>query len=138
MGSNLYRHTLDDKARLSIPIYFRNMLGDSFTITKGIREKCLYLFSLSEWEKLKEKFKAQKLMDDKARRFERFFVGGSCDCTIDKQGRINIPIELRDYAQIKKDVVITGLTSRIEIWDSENWRIEVESFDPDTDMVIDI
>jgi MraZ protein len=115
------------------------MVGDSIALTKGIREKCLFLFSISEWEKIKESIKSSaKLTDPNARRFERHLVGSSFEGTLDKQGRIVLPNELREYANITKDVVITALTSRIEIWDSASWDEEMSFFDPDAGVTIDI
>jgi MraZ protein len=122
-----------------VPASFRAMIGDSVALTKGLHERCLFLFSVSEWETVKAAIRSSaKLTDPKARRFERHFVGSAYEGSVDKLGRIIVPQELRDYANIKKDVVVTALTSRIEIWDSASWDEEMEQFDPDADMVIDI
>ena len=115
-----YRHTIDDKSRISIPAKFRNILGSSFVMSKGL-DKCLFIFPSNEWTKLEDKIKTLPLTDKNARSFSRFLLGGASECDPDKQGRTIIPGNLREYADLKKDVVIIGLSTRIEIWDTKTW-----------------
>ncbi len=117
-----YRHTIDDKGRVSIPVKFRNELGNVFVISKGIGENCLFVFTLLEWRRLEEKIRKLPLTDKKARRFARYLGGGASECEIDKQGRVILRQYLREYASLKKDVVLVGLTTRVEIWDVEVWN----------------
>ncbi len=117
-----YRHTLDPKGRVSIPAKFRNELGDVFVISKGIGEKCLFIFTVGEWQKIENKIRNLPLSDRNARQFTRYFVGGASECEIDKQGRVMIPPYLREYASLKKDVVVIGATTRVEIWDADLWN----------------
>lgn len=117
-----YRHTIDDKGRVSIPVKFRNELGNIFVISKGIGENCLFVFTLLEWRRLEEKIRKLPLTDKKARRFSRYLIGGASECEIDKQGRVILPQYLREYASLKKDVVLVGLTTRVEIWDIDLWN----------------
>lgn len=117
-----YRHTIDDKGRVSIPVKFRNELGNIFVISKGIGEDCLFVFTLLEWRRLEEKIRKLPLTDKKARRFSRYLIGGASECEIDKQGRVILPQYLREYASLKKDVVLVGLTTRVEIWDIDLWN----------------
>lgn len=117
-----YRHTVDDKGRVSIPVKFRNELGNVFVVSKGIGENCLFIFTLLEWRRLEEKIRKLPLTDKKARRFSRYLVGGASECEIDKQGRVILPQYLREYASLKKDVVLVGLTTRVEIWDVDLWN----------------
>lgn len=105
-----------------MPSKFRGELGASFVMTKGI-DKCLFVFPMNEWQKLEEKIKSLPLTDRNARKAMRYFLGGAAECGPDKQGRINIPLPLREYAGLKKDVVIMGLSTRIEIWDSDEWAM---------------
>ncbi|MFA0815642.1 MAG: division/cell wall cluster transcriptional repressor MraZ [Anaerofustis sp.] len=116
-----YRHAIDEKGRVSIPVKFRNDLGNVFVISKGIGEDCLFVFTLLEWRRLEEKIRKLPLTDKKARRFSRYLVGGATECEVDKQGRAMIPQYLRDYAGLKKEVVLVGLTTRVEIWDAQQW-----------------
>ncbi len=115
-----YRHNVDTKGRVSVPSKFRGDLGQSFVITKGL-DNCLFMYSKQEWETFENKLKELPLTNNDARSFMRFFFAGAAECEVDKQGRINIPQVLRDYAGIKKDVVIVGVSTRAEIWDSSNW-----------------
>lgn len=115
-----YRHNVDVKGRVSVPSKFREDLGQSFVVTKGL-DNCLFIYSKQEWETFENKLKQLPLTNQDARSFIRFFFAGATECEVDKQGRINIPQNLRDYASIKKDVVIVGVATRAEIWDSEAW-----------------
>ena len=115
-----YRHNVDVKGRVSVPSKFRDDLGQSFVVTKGL-DNCLFMYSKAEWETFEEKLKQLPLTNADARTFIRFFFAGATEVEVDKQGRINIPQVLRDYAGIKKDVVIAGVATRAEIWDSDTW-----------------
>ena len=115
-----YRHNVDTKGRVSVPSKFRADLGQSFVVTKGL-DNCLFVYSKKEWETFENKLKEPPLTHNDARSFMRFFFAGATECEVDKQGRINIPQVLREYAGIKKDVVIVGVSTRAEIWDSSNW-----------------
>lgn len=115
-----YRHNVDVKGRVSVPSKFRDDLGQSFVVTKGL-DNCLFMYSKTEWETFEEKLKQLPLTNADARTFIRFFFAGATEVEVDKQGRINIPQVLRDYAGIKKDVVIAGVATRAEIWDSDAW-----------------
>ncbi|MBO5476559.1 MAG: division/cell wall cluster transcriptional repressor MraZ [Clostridia bacterium] len=116
-----YRHNVDVKGRVSVPSKFRGDLGQTFVITKGL-DNCLFMYSKQEWETFELKLKELPLTNQDARSFVRFFFAGAAECEVDKQGRINIPQNLREYANIQKDVVIVGVATRAEIWDSENWN----------------
>lgn len=115
-----YRHNVDTKGRVSVPSKFRGDLGLSFVVTKGL-DNCLYLYSKDEWVKFEDKLKQLPITNQDARSFVRFFFAGAAECEVDKQGRINIPQNLREYANIQKDVVIVGVSTRVEIWSSDNW-----------------
>lgn len=115
-----YNHTIDTKGRLIIPSKFRDQLGGQFVVTKGL-DGCLFVYSNEEWQRIEEKFREIPLTTKDARKFSRFFFAGAADCEVDKQGRILIPSNLREYAGIDKDVVSVGVLSRVEIWSKERW-----------------
>ena len=129
-----YRHNVDVKGRVSVPSKFRGDLGQSFIVTKGL-DNCLFMYSKSEWETFENKLKALPLTNNDARSFMRFFFAGATECEVDKQGRINIPQLLREYAGIKKDVVIVGVSTRAEIWDREKWKKYTNLEDMDVDDI---
>ena len=115
-----YSHNLDAKGRVSVPAKFREDLGHTFIVTKGL-DNCLFAYSKEEWKTFEEKLKNLPLTNMNARNFIRFFFSGATECEIDKQGRINIPQNLREYASLSKDVYIIGVSTRVEIWDKEKW-----------------
>lgn len=116
-----YSHTIDTKARLIIPSKFREELGETFVVTKGL-DGCLFVFSDEEWKAFEIKLKSLPLTNKNARQFARFFVAGATPCELDKQGRILLPATLREFAGLEKDVVLTGMLNRIEIWSKEKWN----------------
>jgi len=115
-----YQHSVDAKGRLIVPSKFRDGLGESFVVTKGL-DKCLFAYAKEEWKVFEDKLKQLPLTNVGARRFVRFFFAGAIECEMDNQGRIMIPANLREYAELKKDVVSIGVNNRIEIWNRENW-----------------
>jgi len=116
-----YQHTLDPKNRVIMPSKFREKLGDSFVMTKGL-DNCLFIYSSTEWSIVEDKLKALPMTNKDARAFVRFFFAGACECELDKQGRIVMPTNLKEYARIDKELVIIGVSTRIEIWSREEWN----------------
>lgn len=116
-----YQHSLDVKNRVSIPAKFREELGDSFIATRGL-DRCIFIYSLAEWEKFDAKLKTLNMTNKDAREFSRMFYANACECEVDKQGRIVIPNNLRSIAKIEKDVMITGVSDRVEIWSLTEWE----------------
>ena len=116
-----YSHTIDTKGRLIIPSKFREELGETFVVTKGL-DGCLFVFSDEEWKAFEIKLKSLPLTNKNARQFARFFVAGATPCELDKQGRILVPATLREFAGLEKDVVLTGMLNRIEIWSKDKWN----------------
>ncbi|AIF43852.1 MULTISPECIES: division/cell wall cluster transcriptional repressor MraZ [Virgibacillus] len=116
-----YQHNIDTKGRIIVPAKFRDDLGDRFVVTRGL-DKCLFAYPMNEWKILEEKLKKLPLTKKDARAFTRFFFSGAIECEVDKQGRINIPQPLRNYAVLEKECVVIGVSNRIEFWASENWE----------------
>jgi MraZ protein len=115
-----YNHTMDGKGRVTMPVKFREELGEIFYVTKGFDE-CLFVYTEDEWEKFRFKLESNKLTKKDARRIQRFFIASANECNLDKQGRVLVSSPLREYASIKKDVVIIGVSNRVEIWSKEKW-----------------
>ncbi|MCI5623990.1 MULTISPECIES: division/cell wall cluster transcriptional repressor MraZ [Anaerostipes] len=116
-----YNHTIDSKGRLIIPSKFRETLGQEFVITKGL-DGCLFVFPIKEWKAFEEKLRSLPLINKDARKFSRFFLAGASTCELDKQGRILVPGTLREFAGMNKEVVLTGMLDRIEIWSKDKWN----------------
>ena len=116
-----YNHTIDAKGRLIVPSKFREQLGNEFVVTKGL-DGCVFVYSNEEWKHIEEKFREIPLTTKDARKFSRFFFAGAASCEVDKQGRILLPANLREYAGIEKEVVSVGVLSRVEIWSKDRWQ----------------
>ena len=127
-----YRHSLDVKGRIILPAKFRDGLGDKFVLTKGL-DGCLFAYSKEEWANFEEKIKSLPLTNKDARAFVRFFFAGAVECEIDKQGRTLIPPMLREYAGLSKDIVIIGVSNRVEIWSQDKWDSYSEAEDLEAD-----
>ena len=123
-----YNHTIDAKNRLIIPSKFRETLGEEFVVTKGL-DGCLFVYDHAEWAAFEQKLRNLPLTSREARTFVRFFLAGAAGVEEDKQGRILIPSVLREFADLKKDVVLIGVVSRIEIWSKERWEEEAAQGD---------
>ncbi|MBQ1597594.1 MAG: division/cell wall cluster transcriptional repressor MraZ [Lachnospiraceae bacterium] len=122
-----YSHTIDPKGRLIVPAKFREQLGSEFVLTKGL-DGCLYGYSYEEWHKFEEHFQNLGSMTSNVRKLTRFFFASACNLEIDKQGRVLIPANLREFAGLSKDVVLAGNLNRIEVWDKQKWD-EANTFD---------
>jgi MraZ protein len=116
-----YRHTIDDKGRLTLPARFRDGLGAEFYATKGF-ERCLFLYPAAEWEAFGARLRALPLSNEDARRLMRAFFSGATDCRVDAQGRVLLPAVLRDYAGLQREAVVVGAGSRAEVWEPEAWQ----------------
>lgn len=117
-----FQHSIDEKGRVIMPARFREQLGNSFIITRGL-DGCLFVYPLQEWEKLSDEVQNLPLAKKDARSFSRLLFSGAVEAECDKQGRVSIPNPLRDYARIQKEVVVIGVSARIEIWAAESWAI---------------
>lgn len=115
-----YQHSVDVKGRLIIPSKFRESLGETFVITRGL-DNCIFGYPMDEWRKLEEKLKELPMTKKDARAFARFFFSGATEVELDKQGRVNIPSTLVSYANLEKECIILGVSSRIEIWAKDAW-----------------
>lgn len=119
-----YIHSIDRKGRLILPAKFREIAKSNFIekffITRGL-DKCLFMFSEEEWKTQEGKFKAISFTKQQARTFNRLYFSGAIEAIPDKQGRILLPQYLRDFAGIKRDVMIVGVSNRVEVWAKDKW-----------------
>ncbi len=135
-----YHHTIDIKGRMIVPSKFREGLGETFVVTRGL-DQCLFVYPMSEWNIIEEKLKALPLTKKDARAFTRFFFSGATECEIDKQGRVNIATPLLQYAKLEKECVVIGVSNRIELWSKSIWENYVaeqeDSFEEIAENMID-
>jgi MraZ protein len=124
-----YQHTIDPKGRVIMPSKFREGLGERFIVTKGL-DNCLFAYSSEEWNNLETRLRTLPFTDKDVRAFIRFFFAGATECEVDKQGRILIPQNLREYAGLDKELYVIGVSTRVEVWEKVKW----ESYSGDENM----
>lgn len=115
-----YNHTIDAKKRLALPAKFRGELGAKVIVTKGV-ENCLVVYTEKEWEVMSVKLANLPVSQGEARSFTRHLLASAMEVELDKLGRVLIPDYLKEYGGFKKNVVICGLSNRLEVWDEEKW-----------------
>jgi len=130
-----YEHTIDAKKRLALPAKFRGELGDKIIITRGI-EGCLAVYTEAEWKIMSDKLTALTISQAEARSFSRMILAGAMEVSLDKLGRILVPDYLKEYAGLKKNVVVCGLSNRLEIWDSEKWEAYKQTAEKGVDEIV--
>jgi MraZ protein len=123
-----FEHSLDDKGRVAIPARFREELAKGIILTRGF-DRCLQAFPKPTWERLRERVSGLSLGNEESRQLRRLLFSGAADVDVDRQGRILIPQNLREYAGLGELVVLTGMDTFFEIWSNERWRQVIESLD---------
>lgn len=135
-----YKHNVDAKGRLIIPSKFREDLGERFIVTRGL-DGCLFGYPMAEWTTLESKLKQLPLAKKESRAFTRFLYSAATECSLDKQGRINLPNPLINHASLEKACYVIGVSDRIEIWSEERWdafsQRANESFEEIAEEMID-
>lgn len=116
-----YQHSVDSKRRLSLPAKFRKGLGKKVVVTRGF-DNCLVVYSESKWKMVMEELKKISSNRAEGRMFSRFILGGAVEIELDKLGRVLVPDYLKNYAGLKKDVIVCGLSDKLEIWDIDKWN----------------
>jgi MraZ protein len=136
-----YAHGLDNKGRLTIPSRFREELGSPCVVTRGL-DQCLFVYPPQEWQALADKLATLPLTQSDARAFVRLLFSGATECELDKQGRILLPPHLRQYAGIDKEVVVIGVSRRIEVWSAAEWEqystAAAESYETIAEKIVDL
>ena len=129
-----YSHSIDAKGRVIIPQKFRDELGTTCVVSKGL-DGCLWIHPVEEWRVFQSRIRSLSKIDRQSRQFVRFFLPGAVVCELDKQGRILIPAALRRYGGISKDIVLAGMDTRIELWSAERWEEETEVNDSNMENI---
>lgn len=129
-----YTHSVDTKGRVAVPAKFRTLLKKGAVVTRGL-DNCLFVYSMSEWQKLADKLAQLPLSQSRSRAFSRLMLAGAMDVSLDKQGRIILPEYLRQFANMKKKVVIAGLYNRLEIWDEAAWAKYKKATEKDSNKI---
>lgn len=119
-----FQYRVDDRGRVPLPPRFRRELKDGLVLMAGV-ERCITAYGMTAWKKLSESLAAPgSVTPDKIRRLNRYLFGTAFSLLIDGQGRIALPLTLREYAGITSDVVVAGANTYLEIWNQELWEAE--------------
>jgi len=129
-----YSHNLDPKKRLSVPAKFRKELGDGAVLTRGL-DGCLWLFPLSQWSQLAERIASLPIAQSDSRSFARLLLSGATEVHFDTLGRILVPEYLKQYANLTREVVITGVQNRLELWDKATWNEYKKALEKNGDAI---
>ncbi len=129
-----YKHTIDTKKRLALPYRFRRELGKEVIVTRGF-DKCLVVYPQKEWKEVIEELKKLPTSRAENRKFNRVLLAGAVEVNLDKLGRILIPDYLKEYAGLKKNVTVCGLSNKLEIWNVQKWEIYRKKAEQDIDKV---
>lgn len=123
-----YEHSIDTKGRLAVPAKFRPQLGDGLVLTRGF-ERCLQVYPMEQWQKLAERVSNLSLGSADSRQLRRLLFGSAFDTELDRQGRILIPANLREYAGIGDQAVVAGMNTYFEIWAKTDWEAALDAID---------
>lgn len=115
-----FRHALDAKGRVFLPARWRDELGEKVVLTLGL-DRCLYLMTTESFGEMAERFQRWQLEDETARQYSRLFFAKASEESVDSQGRITIPVPLREAANLGKELVLTGAGHRAEVWDRSRY-----------------
>ena len=121
-----YHHNIDEKGRLIIPSKFREDIGNEFVVTRGL-DGCLFVYATKEWNNIVSKLRTLPFTRKDARTFNRFFMSSASTLEFDKQGRINLPSSLINYAGLQKECTIIGVNDRLEIWATDKFDNLIDS-----------
>lgn len=123
---------IDTKGRMAIPTRYRDDLIQNargqLVVTIDTEDRCLLLYPLPEWEKIEAKIEALPSFNRMARRIQRLLIGHACETEMDSQGRILLPLLLREYAGLDKEVMLVGQGKRFEIWGEAQWTLGREGW----------
>lgn len=129
-----YIHSIDNKKRLAIPSKFRKEFGEKAVLTRGL-DNCLFLYPIQEWQKFSEKLGQLSMGQADTRSFARLMTSGAVEVDFDNLGRILIPDYLKNYADLKKRIIVAGVLNRLEIWDEGNWIGYKKEIEKNTDAI---
>lgn len=130
-----YRHTLDDKNRVSLPAKFRKELGKKIIITRGL-DRCLSVFSMADWKKFSEELTSQtRFNHSNSRAYDRFIAAGAIETDVDSAGRILIPDFLKQYGNLGSKIIVAGVRNRLELWNEDLWNEYIKSVEGDIAML---
>jgi MraZ protein len=129
-----YSHSIDPKRRVAMPSKFRTELGTRVVVTRGL-DSSLFVYPMKVWEELAAKLGNMPVGESGTRSFIRLMLAGASDTELDSQGRVLIPDYLKEYASLRKNVVVVGLYNRLEVWDETKWKSYKTSAEKNTGKI---
>ncbi|MCX6808636.1 MAG: division/cell wall cluster transcriptional repressor MraZ [Candidatus Berkelbacteria bacterium] len=129
-----YQHSIDDKGRISLPAKFRADLANGCVVTRGL-DNCLWIYPKNDWQELAARIAEMPVTQKNARAFARFILSGAVECQIDRNGRVNLPKYLADYAEIKGKAIVAGMYNRLEIWSESKWQSFKEEMEKNSEEI---
>lgn len=129
-----YIHSIDNKKRFAIPSKFRKEFEGKAILTRGL-DNCLFLYPIQEWQKFSEKLGQLSMGQADTRSFARLMLSGAVEVDFDNLGRVLIPDYLKNYADLKKRIIVAGVLDRLEIWDEEKWINYKKEIEKNTDAI---
>ena len=129
-----YRHSLDPKKRISLPSKFRKELGKKVVLTRGL-DNCIFIYPMSQWKKISEKLSELSIGQADSRGFNRFMLAGAIEVDVDGSGRILIPDFLKSFARLSQKVVLTGVVTRVELWNESTWKTYTKRIEQQADSL---
>ena len=129
-----FDHNIDKKGRMILPARFREEMGDSVVVNRGL-DGCLYVYTIEQWEKVYQRLSALPTTRKDARMYARMMLSKAMKCEFDAQGRITIPSGLVQLAHLQKECKVIGVGTHLEIWDKEKWDEYTNSSNMDADEI---
>lgn len=129
-----FEHTVEENGRMAVPAKFRPAFAEGLVVTRGL-DRCLFVFTRGDWERLAERLSQLPLTSAEARSFVRLMFAGATDGELDGQGRVVLPAYLREYADIRQQAVVIGVNTRVEIWSREAWRTARSQVEEQADFI---
>lgn len=129
-----FDHSIDTKGRVAVPARFREDIQEGLILTRGF-DRCLQAFPQPIWKSLAERVSASSLGNEEARNLRRLLFSGAAEVEMDRQGRILIPQNLRDYASLNERVIVAGMNTYFEIWSYEHWQEVLGNLDTSSGLI---
>lgn len=129
-----FEHAVEDNGRMAVPAKFRSAFGEGLVVTRGL-DRCLFVFTRGDWERLAERLSQLPLTNAEARSFVRLMFAGATDAELDVQGRFVLPAYLREYADIRQQAVVIGVNTRVELWSRESWHTARAKVEDQADFI---
>jgi len=132
-----YPYKVDEKGRVPLPPKFRRQMKEGVILAKGMGEKCIAVYPVAEWKRLSDSLAAKAVTPANLRKLNRAIFGSAFSTSFDGQGRVTLPVSLREYAGIGDTAIVIGANSRVELWSEDDWKTEKTSAEEQASQIIE-